>query len=385
MLSLTDRLIPNPQGVAFSRSKARFEVAVAGRRSGKTLRAKRKLVRYALSMPGRYAACAPTRDQAKGLFWDDLKGLCKGLIKASSETDLTLRLVNGSELAVVGLDKPQRIEGRPWHGLLIDEFDDVKPDAWDANLRPALSDTLGFAWFIGVPEGFKNLYAFWKLGKDGEPEWESFQWPSSDVVPEGELESARRTMDPRLYRQEYEASFEAPAGRIYDDFSREANAGKRCELDPGLPVFVGLDFNLDPMSAVVVQQHGPELWVVREIEQRHSHTRRMGETLRDEYAGRELEIWCDPSGNAGQHNIGTSDVKILQGLGFNVRFRTVHRESDKFNSVRQFILNAAGQRRLFIDPSCKRLIERLEQLGPDDEDDHLTDALGYLLYGRFAR
>lgn len=383
-------LIPNPQGVAFTRCTERFQVAVAGRRSGKTLRAKRKLAAYALAHVGRYAACAPTRDQAKGLFWGDLKALCAGVMRGEPrETELSIPLANGSEICVVGLDKPQRIEGRPWHGLLIDEFDDVKPEAWDENLRPALSDTLGFAWFIGVPEGFKNLYTFWRRGVDGEPHWASFQWPSSDVVPADELESARRTMDPRAYRQEYEASFEAPSGTIYDNFSRTENV-KPCPFDANLPAFIGMDFNIDPMSAVIAQAHGPEVWITHGIEQRNSNSERFGLHLRDVLKtayGRdnypEPLLWVDPSGAARQHAMGVSDVDILKRGGFRVAFKHVRAESDKYNAVRAYILNAAGERRLFIDPSCKRLIDRLEQLAPDDEDDHLTDALGYLMLGQF--
>jgi hypothetical protein len=79
--------------------------------------------------------------------------------------------------------------------------------------------------------------------------------------------------------------------------------------------------------------------------------------------------------------MGTTDVEVLRGHGFQVHWRQVLRESDKYNSVRAQILSASGERRLFIDPSCRRLIDRLEQLAYDDDDDHLTDALGYLIFG----
>jgi hypothetical protein len=56
----------------------RFSVVPAGRRSGKTELAKRKLVasmhvKKAWADP-RYFASAPTRDQAKRIFWRDLRG-----------------------------------------------------------------------------------------------------------------------------------------------------------------------------------------------------------------------------------------------------------------------------------------------------------------------
>ena len=385
---MSDRLFPlidNPQGKAFTDCMTRFIVCVAGRRSGKTERAKRKIIRRAILGPtnGRYACCAPTREQAKALFWEDLKAMVPRELLACepSESGLCITLIHGPRIFVIGLDKPQRIEGVPWDGVLMDEVDDMKPETWEAHIRPGLSDRQGFAWFIGVPEGFSKLYELHKNAFEAKTkhQWSFFTWPSSEVLPPEEVDDARCHMDPRLFRQEYEASFEAPAGRIYEDFSRKLNV-RDCPIDPNLPLLCGMDFNIDPMTAVLCQLHGEEVWVPAIVEQRHSNTTRLGKYLMETYGS--LELWVDASGNARQHAMGVSDVDILRQLGHKVFFRQVLRESDKYNAVRAMVCSAAGTRRLYIDPSCQRLIERMEQLGPDDEDDHLTDALGYLILGK---
>src|SRR5574337_37059 len=54
-------------------SGIRFPLVPAGRRSGKTERFKRFLVKQASAVSGQYFAAAPTHDQAKKIFWDDLK------------------------------------------------------------------------------------------------------------------------------------------------------------------------------------------------------------------------------------------------------------------------------------------------------------------------
>jgi hypothetical protein len=129
----------------------------AGRRSGKTELAKRKLVRKALEgtkhPDARFFAAAPTRDQAKRIYWQDLKALVPAelLDGKPSETDLIIRLVNQSELHIVGLDKPERIEGSPWDGGVLDEYANVRPEAWSAHIRPALADRGGWCDMIGVP------------------------------------------------------------------------------------------------------------------------------------------------------------------------------------------------------------------------------------------
>ncbi|MCK4739728.1 MAG: hypothetical protein KAT46_07240, partial [Deltaproteobacteria bacterium] len=225
---------------------------VSGRRSGKTELAKRRLV---ISLKNqrpwqfpRYFAAAPTRDQAKRIFWEDLKALTpKSWIKKVSESDLCIKTIFGSELWVVGMDKPQRVEGVAWDGGILDEFANMRPLVWSENVRPALSDRTGWCWFIGVPEGlnhFKDLADYAGSGLD--PEWGFYSWFSSDILPSKEIESARRELDPRIFRQEYEASFEGASGRVYHAYRRSLHEDENAIFDPARPLIVCMDFNVDP-------------------------------------------------------------------------------------------------------------------------------------------
>ena len=120
----------------------RFPIVPAGRRSGKTERAKRFLSRQAMWYPDeKYFAAAPTYNQAKKIWWDDLKALTLSCMhpKRPSESDLKIFLPNGTEIHIIGLDQPQRIEGINWTGGVIDEIADVKGEALQANIMPALN------------------------------------------------------------------------------------------------------------------------------------------------------------------------------------------------------------------------------------------------------
>lgn len=364
--------------------RQRFTVLVAGRRWGKSELCAVLLVTEAIQHKGNHAYIAPSYKMARRIQWDKVLRWAQltGLKFIVNRSDLQVTFPHsGGVITLYGADNPDSLRGIGLRLAVLDEYEQFKDGIWDAVIRPTLADVKGEAVFIGTPDGYGELYKLYSEA-DAREGWARFHYRSIDnpLLDPLEIEDARANTDPRLFRQEWEASFEVPAGRIYDDFTRERNV-RPGAFDKGLPVLVGLDFNLNPMSAVVCQQHGPELWVVREIEQAHSHTTRMGERLLKDYG--QVEIWCDPSGNAGQHAMGVSDVQILRAMGHRVAFRTVTRETDKFNAVRSYILNAAQRVRLYVDPSCKRLISRMEQLGPDDEDDHLTDALGYLILGKF--
>ena len=166
-------------------SQARFRIVPAGRRSGKTEIAKRWVIQRAcnLRVQGRkYALAAPTRDQAKRIFWHDLKQLVPTAWMAAPprETDLEILLVNGTRLCVVGMDRPERIEGEPLHGIVLDEYANMREEAWTQNVSPALDtpgQPPGWAWFIGVPEGRNHYWELWTeaqhLREAGQP-WDRF-------------------------------------------------------------------------------------------------------------------------------------------------------------------------------------------------------------------
>ena len=184
----------------------------------------------------------------------------KFIVGRPSETELTIRYITGASLSVVGMDKPERIEGSPWDGGVLDEYANMKPGAWGENVRPALSDRAGWCWLIGVPEGRNHYYDTyndamgpWNVAQGGE--WDAFTWFSADILPESEIESARATLDPLTFMQEYEASFVNFEGQAYYPFDRIVHcAPLRDQYNPASNLIFCFDFNVDPGIAVIAQE-----------------------------------------------------------------------------------------------------------------------------------
>lgn len=255
----------HPTQQAYWDSPHRFNVIPAGRRSGKTELFKRKLVKRALSAstpwkPAFFAG-APTRDQAKRIFWDDLKALVGRdmMLSPPSETELMIELINGAEIWVIGMDKPERVEGKPWDGGGLDEFANCKPTAWGANIRPALSDRNGWFDLFGVPEGRNhyydvNLQALAEmLAKGAASDWGSFTWPSKDILPPEEIEAAMRDLDELIFDQEYNASFVNFEGRCYYPFNQKDHCHP-LKYDPRQPLILCFDFNVEPGVCAIIQE-----------------------------------------------------------------------------------------------------------------------------------
>jgi hypothetical protein len=245
------------------RSPARFKLVPAGRRSGKTERAKRRVVRAALAATkggARYGCGAPTFNQAKSIFWDDLKAMVPrwALAKRPSETDLTIELITGAEIQVFGMDKPQRIEGQPWDGVVLDEYGNMKPTSWYENMYPALN-TLGregWAMLIGVPEGRNHYYDLVTQHRnDPTGMWDVFHWVSAEVLPAYVIEQARRDMDELTFRQEFEADFVNFRGQAYYQFDAALHtASLQDRYNPRGDLNICFDFNVDPGVAVICQE-----------------------------------------------------------------------------------------------------------------------------------
>ncbi len=122
--------VPDSQSKALWNCEKRFVGVDAGRQSYKTELAKRKLVMSLIEpkpwSDPRYFYGAPTQRQAKLIAWEDLKQLVPKRWLRDPETDireseLCIRTGFGTELHVVGMDKPERIEGKTWDGGVLDE------------------------------------------------------------------------------------------------------------------------------------------------------------------------------------------------------------------------------------------------------------------------
>ena len=212
-------------------SNSRFRVVVAGRRFGKTYLSTTELIRYAALGKNRNVwYVAPTYKAAKDIAWDMLKDeVPKGWILKINESELSMKLRNGSTISLKGAEKPDNLRGRSIDFVVLDEFADMKPETWTEVLRPSLSDRQGHALFIGTPKGRNHFYDLWAQSLD---DWSSFQYTTlqGGNVPETEIEAAKRDLDERTFRQEYEAAFVNYSGIIYYNFDRKDSV-KICPID----------------------------------------------------------------------------------------------------------------------------------------------------------
>lgn len=371
----------------------RWRVVVAGRRFGKTHLAIRELA-YHARMPNKDVwYVAPSYKMARQIVWKKLKNKLTDLnwVVKTNETELTIYLKNGSTISLKGSDNEDSLRGVGLDFIVLDEFADIRPEAWFEVLRPTLSDKQGRALFIGTPKGIGNwAYEVYQNELDSE-DWKSFSFTTIDGgnVSKEEIESAKKDLDERTFRQEYMATFETFSGRIYYAFDRKENVVKYDGNTPDI-IYVGMDFNIDPMSAVVATRRGDTLHIIDEIRLFSSNTQEMADEIRQRFPRSKVWVYPDPAGRQRKTSAGgMTDLTILSNEGFIVKAPRSHTPvRDRINAVNSRLCDSTGIRHLYVDPKAKYTIEGLERqtykegtTQPDKDSgyDHMNDALGYMV------
>jgi len=243
----------------------RWSVVVAHRRFGKTVCLLNHMLKDAMRCKKPrpfYAYLAPFYSQAKTIAWAYLKHYTSVVPGVRvNESELWVEFPhNQARVRLFGADNPDALRGLYFDGVVLDEFGDMRPECYDAVIRPALSDRRGWAVFCGTPKGHNRFHELY-IQSLTEPDWFSalYRADETGVIDADELESARKQMSENLYRQEYLCDFDAssddvliPLHLITESFDRQLSF-------PTMPVIVGVDVGMSltgDASAIVCRQGG---------------------------------------------------------------------------------------------------------------------------------
>ena len=347
---------------------ARFRVLVTGRRFGKTTLAIRELC-FRAKEPNKVCwYVAPSYRQAKQIAWVKLKQILKDLrwIRKVNEAELTIELKNKSRICLRGADNKDSLRGVGIDFIVLDECADIDEQAWSEVLRPTLSDTKGSAVFAGTPKGMNWFHDLYQRGQDQtEEEYSSFLFTTLEggFVDSGEVEQAKRDLDAKTFRQEYQATWETYSGIIYYGFSMSENVKHFDQpLDNNI-IHIGMDFNLDPMCAVVSYIQNGIVYVMDEIQIWSSNTDELCQEIHRRYPGKKIFVYPDPASRQRKTSAGgRTDLSILMNAGFVCKVPPRHMAiRDRINSVNAKLCSASNERQVFIHPKCKNLLNSVSK------------------------
>jgi hypothetical protein len=384
--------------------------------SGKSAALCYETLRRSFLNPGRQGMlAAPTFGMLRDASLVSLIGMMEDLELGydHKRSDGEMHLEGSDSLVLLrSLDEPERLRGTnlAWFG--IDELSYASQEAWqrlEARLRdPKAARLSGFG--VWTPKG--HDWIFQKFIKSPVPGYacvraQAFENTFLLTSTPDYYERLQSSYDPKFYAQEVMGEYlNSQADRVYHCFNLAVHSVKAA-YDPHQPLLWALDFNVAPMSSVVVQKKGQRLVVIDEIVLERATTLEACMEFENRYQGHAamLEIFGDANGHS-THTTGAADYSVLQSHLTRAGFRNVWKRVPKANppvldrvrKVNALLTNAMGEVGLEIAPRCKELIKDFEEVmyKPDSGvidklrdplRTHASDALGYLiweLYGEKA-
>jgi hypothetical protein len=220
---------------------------------------------------------------------------------------------------------------------------------------------------FSTPEGYGVM---WKLFEDeaDKPGRKLYRASSTDnpYLPEDFIDGMRASYPPNLLDAYIRGIFtNLTQASVYPEFDRHLNRSEQSRPTESDTLFVGLDLNVDRcLMAVCVQQadgvHVIQEWVARD-------TPGVIERLQQEYQPwidhGQLIVCPDASSQSrSSKNAGISDFGLMKAAGLRLQTQASNPFiRDRVLTLNTLILNAKGERQLFVHPDCKLMLRGLEQ------------------------
>lgn len=295
------------------------------RRFGKDLTFLHQTAKAAHQRVGMYLHTLPNHKQARKVIWDGIDNEGRRIIdtvfprelrESQNETEMKIRLKNGSLWQLVGSDYYDSIVGANPVGLCMSEAAISDPRSWDY-FRPMLAANGGWAAFFSTPRGMNWFYKLLKYAKtDLLWDWSHVGVADTQHIAQSVLDDERRQMPEELFRQEYECDFSAANvgaifGRYIEQAEREGRIGALDDDNAGCRIVVSSDIGYRDKAA---------FWWWRVM--------RGGVELFDfvEGSGRDAEEWIDTLRT--QH--ARADVLVLPHDARARTFQSRHTVAEQF-------------------------------------------------------
>lgn len=411
MIQSFEKTEKQKEAIRLLASPARNIMLYGGSRSGKTFITVYALIVRACKVKSRHIILRLKFNHVKTSIWLDTLPKVLSLAFPTlpvtwNSTDFYLTLPNGSEIWVAGLDdklRTEKILGKEYSTLYFNESSQIPYGSVAiAMTRLAEKNSLTKKAYFDENPPSKRHWSYSMFIQHKNPEdWKDLD-PSKyaallmnpqDNIANIDENYVTQILDelPEIQRNRFKFGIfdDADEGAVYYSFNRQKNVGK-VNRHNGLPLYIGMDFNVDPMTAIIANVTSDSIYVFDEIFIRSSNTNEMAKEITGKY-GRGHRIVPDATGKALKTSAaGLSDHEILRREGFKIESSINPYRMDRYNAVNKLLEDG----RLIIDGKCSKLIKDLEQLQfkegsnmPDTKDPllgHISDALGYLVYKLFS-
>lgn len=300
------------------------------------------------------------------------------------------------EIWMRSMDNPDRIVSYSVGYSVVDEVDVVHPNKRiDAMKRIASRNSYKKATpnqidFVSTPEGFAYMYDFFVKKKNNNKLLLKLSTIANEEnLAVGYIQGLREQYTESQLEAYLKGEFVNINGQnSYYSFDREFNHSDE-QIKPHEPLYIGMDFNVGNMNAVVHVVRNNKPIAVEEIVKAYD-TDQISGIIKERFHGHNIIIYPDASGRQRQTNADKTDIQILKSHNFLVKARSTNPfVSDRVKNMNRMFCNGKGERNYLVNTlKCPSYVESLEKLANDKNGvpdknsgfDHITEAAGYFIY-----
>lgn len=150
--------------------------------------------------------------------WRSAKAFMRAFVTRTDAQQHRMEFTSGAAMDFWTLEDVDAGRGRRYGLVIVDEAAMARnlEQAWNAAIRPTLTDYKGGAWFFSTPKG-RNF--FWQLHQRSAKDelWRAHHAPSTanPHLDPAEIEQARTSLPERIFAQEYLAQFLDDGGGVF--------------------------------------------------------------------------------------------------------------------------------------------------------------------------
>jgi len=206
-------------------SPAKYHIASIGRQFGKSLMGINLALYWGINHgPVKILWVSPVYSQATKVHKELMQAIGgSGIVKNNNYSSNEIELKNGSIIMFRSAERYDNIRGLTLDYAIIDEAAFIKDDAYAEAIKPTLLVRGKKILFISTPKGKNWFYNLYQLGlSDDHTNYRSYAGSSYDTpfIAAEEIEDAKRTIPPNVFKQEYLAQFIDSGGEVFQDIDR---------------------------------------------------------------------------------------------------------------------------------------------------------------------
>jgi hypothetical protein len=203
-------------------TEAKYHVVSLGRQSGKSLMAMNLVLYWLINhRPCKILWVSPVYSQANKVQHELDEAIRNSkIIDTCNYSDNYIKLKTGSEIYFRSAERYDNIRGYTFDYCIVDEAAYIKEEAWTTAIKPTLAVRGKKILFLSTPKGknwFYNLYQLSNVNSN----YQAYNGPTSTnpFVKQTEINEARQTLPPNIFKTEYLAEFVDDGGEVFSNLS----------------------------------------------------------------------------------------------------------------------------------------------------------------------